>query len=680
MESSSTSSANPSTLSIAMNILLIDDEPRLCESFARLFSKLGHQVTSLNSGKEALQLQEAQLIFFDLALVDMNMAEMDGFQTGLRLKERVPHLVTIMLTADDRLETVVKALRDSKFDDYLCKQDVARDAMVGSPRLQETLIRAESLLFTRKQLHATEKALSQQHQLNSTLRSRSVEVQQELIGESPAFKEVLKRVHQVAPSEAATLIRGEIGTGKGLIAREIHRHSRRAKEPFVAINCCAVPCELLESELFGHEKGAFTGANTQRDGFFKLANQGTLFLDEIGDIPLELQVKLLRVLQEKEVIPLGSCCPIPVDVRVICSTNRDLRQKMETGEFRKDLFYRLNVFPIYVPPLRERIGDLPILINYFIERKASYKTIHGILPEALTMLSHYFWEGNIRELENLVERAIVVAQGEYLTQEDFPSDSMLGFPMPPMAPSQMTPMYSPVTVMPPVMNDFESVWMLFVKAGCQLWKFRNSAQLYSTLGLLLENAEYVKKGHFGRLILKKPSSLTVEIEYLNVEACQYQEATLIFEFLSSLTGESPHAASGRPVLTGNKTIIQPVLKGLPDTYIFDLLYPPAKKHESDPLSPQLMIRALVLRYAQEKSTSKNLKRIFGEIMSFLITAEMVRKISGLEHDGLEAVRACLCSNSHLFARNASQLKTNPEAVAQLIRKIFLNYSFDAVHH
>jgi len=288
-----------------MNILLVDDEIRLCEAFNRLFSGLGHKVKYVTSGREALQIQDAQLIEFELAVVDMNMPEMNGYETGVQLKERIPHIVTIMLTADDHIETVVKALRDSQFDDYLCKQEVAKDAMGGSPRLQETLLRAEGVLKTRKVLEETQKALSQEHQLNNVLRAQSVGIRKALIGQSPAFQEMMKNVEHVAPSDAAVILLGETGTGKEVVAQEIHHRSQRSEGPFVAINCGAIPRELLESELFGHEKGAFTGANNQRDGFFKLANHGTLFLDEIGDMPLELQVKLLRVLQEREIL---ICC------------------------------------------------------------------------------------------------------------------------------------------------------------------------------------------------------------------------------------------------------------------------------------------------------------------------------------------------------------------------------------
>jgi len=333
-----------------LNVLMIDDEPKLCEAFTRLIAKLGHRVRYVSSGKEALAMDEKTLSEFEVALIDMNMVEMDGYETGIQLKKSVPHIVTIMLTADDRVETVVKALRDSQFDDYLSKQEVAKDAMSGSPRLQETLLRAEGILKTRKELEETQKALSQEHELSSLLRSQSVEINRELIGESDAFKTVITYVQQVAPSDSTVLIIGETGTGKEMIAREVHRRSLRSAKPFVAINCGAIPRDLLESELFGHEKGAFTGATNQRDGFFKMANQGTLFLDEIGDMPMELQVKLLRVLQEKEIIPLGGHAAISVDVRVITATHRNLKDHIEAGQFRSDLFYRLNVFPIMIPP------------------------------------------------------------------------------------------------------------------------------------------------------------------------------------------------------------------------------------------------------------------------------------------------------------------------------------------
>ena len=285
-----------------MNILLIDDQPKMGEMFSKLIRALNHQITYLASGLEVLKLTDKQLDSFDLLFIDMGMPDMDGCETGLAIKARIPDIVTIMLTADSRIETVIKALRDSKFDDYLCKSDVmikeafdhSFDVFNSSFKLTETLMRAHQLINARQELRSTQNALSNEYQLSQILREQSLDAHKEIIGDSPEFQRVLDLVNKVAPMETTVLIQGESGTGKELIAREIHKQSPRAQNPFVPINCGAIPRELLESELFGHKKGSFTGASSDREGLFQLANEGTLFLDEVGDMPFDLQIKLLN--------------------------------------------------------------------------------------------------------------------------------------------------------------------------------------------------------------------------------------------------------------------------------------------------------------------------------------------------------------------------------------------------
>ena len=251
------------------------------------------------------------------------------------------------------------------------------------------------------------------------------------MGHSPALRRVLKEIETVASTDSTVLIHGETGTGKELVARAIHNASRRGSNPFVKLNCAAIPPELLQSELFGHERGAFTGAISRRIGRFELANQGTIFLDEIGDLPLELQPKLLRVLQEREFERVGSNQPIHVDVRVLAATNRDLRMAVAAGAFRLDLFYRLNVVPIEVPPLRERLDDIPILVEHLVERYANKvgKRIGTIEKQTMQLLQAYHWPGNIRELQNIIERAVVLCDGNTLSVDRRMADSRDPFPI-----------------------------------------------------------------------------------------------------------------------------------------------------------------------------------------------------------------------------------------------------------
>ena len=399
-----------------MQVLLVDDQPKMGLAFTKIIENLDHQVTFLASGTTALAMSDEQLDAFDVVMIDMNMDELDGCETGLQIKHRVPTIVTIMLTADSSVETVVKALRDSQFDDFLCKRDIAKDAMQGSPMLQETFLRADNI-------RATRKALSNEYQLSNALRNNSVEVQKEMIGHSWAMQKVRQAIEKVAPLGTTVLIRGEIGTGKELIAREIYTQSPRSHAPFVSVNCGAIPPDLLESELFGHTQGAIPGASGDREGFFKLADGGTLLLDEVGEIPFELQAKVARVLQDRVISPVGSHESFSVDVRIISTTHHDLPQKISEGRFREDLFYQLNVFPIEIVPLRERTSDIPPLIDHLITKKFRASQVLGVEPETLEMLQKMYWRGNVRELENVLERALVVTTEAYLTHQDFMENS-----------------------------------------------------------------------------------------------------------------------------------------------------------------------------------------------------------------------------------------------------------------
>lgn len=663
-----------------MRILLIDDQPRMGETFSKILRALKHQVTYIDGGAEALKVPDDELLEYDIILIDMNMPGMDGCETGLALKERIQDLVTIMLTADSSIETVIKALRDSKFDDYLCKSEVAKDAFEGSFKLQETFMRAQSLLKTRQELRNTQNALSQEYQLSEILRKQSLESNKELIGNSESFNRIRQLIQKVAPSDASILIQGETGTGKELVARAIHRQSLRAHEPFVAINCGAIPKELLESELFGHRRGAFTGASSDREGFFQLANRGTLFLDEIGDMPLDLQVKLLRVLQEQEIMPVGGKKPIKVDVRIISATHQNLQSHIDAHQFREDLFYRLNVFPIRIPPLRERIDDLELMVKHFIVQKSNYSQVKGVTPEAMQLLKGYTWRGNVRELENMVERAMLITNHELLTPEDFleipvsPSAPVVQ-PAPPIAVAHDNSQVAPVQ--PPAHGyenplDFEPLWQCFQENQYKLWTIEDFEQVQDELRGILKQSEYQKKGHFGFLKVNESVDVELKLKYVNTHSNSVELHTLKLGFLSEKIMENGHAVQSRENTQGLISV-QPVLKGLPDTYIFDILYPPAKRSSIGVHSPQQLVRALILRYAQACVPSRSLKGIFEDVMTFLVDPVMSRSVKGLNKDGLEAMRACLCSKSHIFPGVASQLKVNPRYIAEEIQKVFPNY-------
>lgn len=378
-----------------IDILVVDDDISHCTILQALLRGWGYNVALANSGRQALAQVREQV--FDLVLCDVRMAEMDGIATLKEIKALNPAIPVLIMTAYSSVETAVEALKTGALD-YLIKP-------LDFDNLQATL----------------EKALAHTHCVDAEMPAVSAS-QFGMVGKSAAMQHLLSEIALVAPSEATVLIHGDSGTGKELVARAIHASSARREKPLVALNCAALNESLLESELFGHEKGAFTGADKRREGRFVEADGGTLFLDEIGDISPMMQVRLLRAIQEREVQRVGSNQTIPVDVRLIAATHRDLAEEVNAGRFRQDLYYRLNVVAIEVPSLRQRREDIPLLADHFLQRFAerNRKAVKGFTPQAMDLLIHYDWLGNIRELENAVERAVVLLTGEYISERELP--------------------------------------------------------------------------------------------------------------------------------------------------------------------------------------------------------------------------------------------------------------------
>ena len=380
-------------------LLIVDDELSVRDSLGKWFREEGYEVTTAEDANRALTLLAEKP--FDVALLDIKMRGTDGIELQRRLHENEPKLIVIMMTGYASVETAVAALKNGAYD-YVTKP-----------------------LDPDEISHLVKKALAhkQTEQENVRLRETVAEVArpEDLVGQSTAMNKVLDAVETVGPTDATVLITGESGTGKELVARAIHHASPRKFHPMVVIHCGALTESLLESELFGHEKGAFTGAQYRKKGKFEIAEGGTVFLDEIGDISLKTQTDLLRVLQEREIVRVGSNQPIKVDFRCIAATNRNLEQLIEEGKFRPDLFYRLNVFRIELPALRERRDDIPLLVNHFVHKFSQQmnKKITRVAPAAMNLLQQQPWTGNVRELENAVERAMVVAQEPEIREADF---------------------------------------------------------------------------------------------------------------------------------------------------------------------------------------------------------------------------------------------------------------------
>ncbi len=381
------------------HVLVVDDEKHQRESLQMILEDEGYRVTVAADGREALsRAAEARP---EVVLTDLKMPGLSGMDVVKSLHEGPLPPKIILVTAHGSVERAREAHKLGAFD-YMSKPVVA----------DELLFRVERAL---ESYHLTEKTL----RLERRLKGDGLEA---IVGESPSMREVFRLVEKIAPTTSTVLIRGESGTGKELVARAIHARSQRAGKPFHAINCAAIPENLLESELFGHERGSFTGADSRKIGLFEVASGSTLFLDEIGDLSLPLQGKILRTLQEKEVKRVGGNETIQVDVRVVAATNRDLEAMMKAGLFREDLFYRLNVIPMVLPPLRERTSDVPALVTRFLEK---VNTAHGTAvtrfePAALDLLCAHSWPGNIRQLESVVERAVLLSEGETIHMEDLP--------------------------------------------------------------------------------------------------------------------------------------------------------------------------------------------------------------------------------------------------------------------
>ena len=387
-------------------LLVVDDELIVRDSLHKWFREEGYDVSVADCAQEALSKMGTGR--FDLALVDIKMPGVDGVELQKRMHEIDPDMLVIIMTGYASVETAVAALKNGAYD-YVSKP-----------------FDPDDMAHTVHNALAHKRVEKENERLRETV--ASVVRPQEMIGQSPAMIRVFEAIQSVGPTDATALITGESGTGKELCARAIHAASPRHYNPLVVIHCGALAETLLESELFGHEKGAFTGAQYRKKGSFEVADGGTVFLDEIGDISLKTQSDLLRVLQEHEITRVGSSRPIHVDFRCIAATNKDLHQLVEEGRFRPDLFYRLNVFPIHLPPLRERKGEIPLLADHFVKKFAASmnKKITRISPAAVNVLERYQWPGNIRELENAIERAMVVGQEPELREQDF----ALRMPMP----------------------------------------------------------------------------------------------------------------------------------------------------------------------------------------------------------------------------------------------------------
>lgn len=381
-------------------ILVVEDEDIARKNLEHILVKADYDVVSVNNGSKAIDLIQSKS--FDLVITDLKMEKVDGMQVLKKTKELQPYTEVIMITGYATVDSSVQAMHDGAY--YY----IAKPYKIGEVRK----IAKEALLKRRLRLENIElkKTLVECRQISS------------IIGQSQVMQEVQKTINQIASSDINVLILGESGTGKELVARSIHQFSPRSDKEFVAFNCGSFTEELMANELFGHEKDAFTGATKAKAGLIKTADDGTVFLDEIGDMPLTMQVKLLRVIQEKEVLPVGGEIPVPVDVRFIAATHRDLKEDVEKGLFRQDLFYRLNVITIKLPALTDRHGDIPLLAYHFLAQKSSTmkKDVQNISKESMELLCQYSWPGNIRELENVIERAVALTRGSEIQVNDLP--------------------------------------------------------------------------------------------------------------------------------------------------------------------------------------------------------------------------------------------------------------------
>ena len=380
-------------------LLLIDDEADVQYSFRRIFNGPDIQLSTASSGEEGLKL--IPRLKPDLVIMDVRMGGISGLETLRRLRQTDARIPVIMMTAYGSTQTAIEAMKLGAYDYLLKPFDV--------PKLKQIVYSALKAAREMKQAIAIQPA------------DFDDDTDAGIVGRSEAMQTIFKTIGQLSASDATVLITGESGTGKELVARAIYQHSRRSKQPFLAINCAAIPENLLESELFGHEKGAFTGATTQRIGKFEQGNHGTLFLDEVGDMSLATQAKILRVLQDGSFERVGGNQTVRVDVRIIAATNKQLEKAVADGQFREDLFYRLNVVRIHLPPLRERREDIKLLAGYFLRKfsRQLRQPVKSISPEAMEFLLQHSWPGNVRELENAIQRALIMSKGDVLLPADF---------------------------------------------------------------------------------------------------------------------------------------------------------------------------------------------------------------------------------------------------------------------
>ena len=435
-------------------VLVVDDEKNQRETYTLILEDDGYAVTTAQSGEQALRL--ARENDFDLVLTDYKMAGMDGLTLLNELLKIDPSIIVVMMTAHGSVDSVKEALRGGAFD-YL-----------GKPVDRDELLRV------------VQSALGRLNRIDD-----------EIIGGSEEMDRVKKMILKVAGSSSTVLIRGESGVGKERVARAIHKASPRANEIFQAVNCAAINENLLESELFGHEKGSFTGAHTQKKGQFEIADRGTLFLDEIGDLNISMQAKILRALQEREIMRVGATRTIKVDVRAIAATNRDLEAMVKDGRFREDLYYRLNIIPITIPPLRNRRDDIPRLVDFFIAKHSASasRQIRGLTAGARNLIMTYSWPGNVRQLESAIERAILLCEGNEIEVEDLPVEMR----------QEGTPAGAFDFKLPPEGISFEDVERSLITQAMEQtnWNITRAAKL---LGLSFRTLQY-RLEKFG---LKKP--------------------------------------------------------------------------------------------------------------------------------------------------------------------------------
>ncbi|MBI3183131.1 MAG: sigma-54-dependent Fis family transcriptional regulator [Myxococcales bacterium] len=391
-------------------VLVLDDETNLRKVLAAMLRRNGYEVTVAADGEQGLA--EFEKNGADIVVTDLVMPKVGGMEVLRAVNSSRPDVPVIIITAHGTVDSAVEAIKLGAFD-YITKP------------------------FDQAEIQSVVAKAIKQHESAQRWVRDDGKARQAMVGDSPQMAEIFKVIDKVADTPSTVLITGESGTGKELIASALHDGSARREKPLIKINCAAIPKDLMESELFGYERGAFTGAVTSKPGRFELADGGTLFLDEIAEIPVEMQVKLLRALQESEFERVGGIKTVRVDVRLIAATNRDLSAEIEAGRFRKDLFYRLNVVPVVLPPLRERKGDIPMLAQHFIEKynRKLNKKIGGVSEDALLLLQGYPWPGNIRELENLMERVLLFADGPLITGKDLPEPVRGGAPVAPAEPA-----------------------------------------------------------------------------------------------------------------------------------------------------------------------------------------------------------------------------------------------------